>query len=390
MSNGRQSEFAVVASFASVRRRPWRVAVAAGLAVLALSGCTSAGYYWQAVNGHLRVLLAARPVDDWLVSPQTPEALRERLRQAQQMRVWGVAYLQLPDTASYTRYADVGRPYVVWNVVAAPPDSLTPKSWCFPVAGCVGYRGYYHEADARAEAAALEAEGLEVTVYGVPAYSTLNWLNWLGGDPLLNTFAAYPAGELARLMFHEMAHQVLYVEGDTAFNESFATAVERLGVQQWLAQHASPAMRADYQAGERRRREFRALTRDTRAALTAIYEQKSTQPSVERSFLAMKMKVMATFRGRYEGLKSGWQVDAARLRGYDAWVARANNASFSAQAAYDELVPGFEALYARQGPPSPQAWRGFYDAVKQLAQKPPEQRLRALKEPQLVSHSHPP
>ncbi len=360
------------------------------LAAVLLSGCTSAGYYWQAVNGHLRVLLAARPVDDWLAAPQTPDALRERLRQAQQMRAWGVAQLQLPDSVSYTRYADLGRPYVVWNVVAAPPDSLTPRSWCFPVVGCVGYRGYYQEADARAEAAALQAEGLEVTVYGVPAYSTLSRLNWLGGDPLLNTFVTYPAGELARLMFHEMAHQVLYVEGDTVFNESFATAVERLGVQQWLAQHASPAARAQYQAGETRRREFRTLTRTTRAALAAIYEQKSTQPSVGRSFIAMKNDVMTAFRERYAVMKTGWQVDPALLRGYDAWVARANNASFSAQAAYDELVPGFEALYARQGAPSPQAWRGFYDAVKQLAQQPPEQRLRALKEPQLVSHSHPP
>ena len=347
-------------------------------------------YYWQAVAGHMGVLAAARPVDDWLAQPQTSDILRQRLLLAQQLRSWAVTELQLPDNASYTRYADVGRPYAVWNVVAAPVDSLKAKNWCFPVAGCVGYRGYYSEADARAEAEDLRAQGLEVTVYGVPAYSTLNKLNWLGGDPLLNTFIAYPEGELARLMFHEMAHQVLYVDDDTVFNESFATAVERIGVQRWLAQHASPAVRADYAASDQRRREFRALTRDTRSALSAIYEQKATYPSGSGSFIAMKSKVMEDFRSRYEVLKKGWSADAARIRGYDAWVARANNASFSAQAAYDELVPGFEALFSRQGGTPARAWRGFYDAVKQLAQQPKDERRRALKETTRVAYSHSP
>ncbi len=368
-----------------------RLAALALLTVLAaLTGCSTAAYYWQAVSGHVGVMLAARPVGQWLAAPETPESLRERLRLTQQMRTFAIGELQLPDTASYTRYADIGRPYVVWNVVAAPPDSLTARTWCFPVVGCVGYRGYYREADARAEAAALQAQGLEVTVYGVPAYSTLNRLNWLGGDPLLNTFVRYPQGELARLMFHEMAHQVLYVDDDTVFNESFATAVERIGVERWLALHASPAVRADYETGERRRREFRALTRDTRAALNAIYEQKSTHPSGSPSFIAMKNKVMDDFRTRYAALKAGWAADTALIRGYDAWVARANNASFSAQAAYDELVPGFEALFERQGGASPQAWRGFYDAVQQLAQQPKDERRRALKETARVAHSHSP
>ncbi len=156
--------------------------------------------------------------------------------------------------------------------MAAPPYSLTLKTWCFPVAGCVGYRGYFDEAQAQALATELQGEGFEVSVYGVPAYSTLGWMNWAGGDPLLNTFINYPEGELARMVFHELAHQVLYVKVDTPFNESYATAVERLGSAMWLAQHASPEARAQYARFDGRRREFRALVREARQALAEIYE----------------------------------------------------------------------------------------------------------------------
>src|SRR5262249_42441620 len=145
------------------------------------------------------------------------------------------------------------------------------KTWCFPVAGCVGYRGYYDEAAARAEAADLTAQGLEVAVYPVPAYSTLGWMNWAGGDPLLSTFIGYPEGELARIVFHELAHQVLYVQGDTMFNESFATAVERIGGARWLKTQASEASQLEYAQFDARRQQFRALTADTRRVLQEIY-----------------------------------------------------------------------------------------------------------------------
>ena len=363
------------------------------LAALAvLSGCSSAGYYWQAVNGHLALMRAARPVADWVAEPQTPAALRQRLQLAQRIRAFAAAALQLPDNASYQRYADLRRPAVVWNVVAAPPDSLTLQTWCFPVAGCVGYRGYFSEVEARAEAHALQAQGLEVDVYGVPAYSTLGWMNWAGGDPLLNTYIHYPEGELARLVFHELAHQVVYASDDTVFNESFATAVERLGVARWLDLHGSPAARVAYAAFDARRRDFRALTRATRGELAAIYEENKAHPSVDGSYVAIKTGVMRRFRERYAALKAGWGGDPATTRGMDAWVARANNASFAAQAAYDELVPGFEALFARSGGDTPAGWRRFYDAVQQLADQPKEERRRALtlKESALVPYPHSP
>jgi predicted aminopeptidase len=157
-----------------------RVALVVGLAVL--SGCADTRYYWQSVTGHLQVMQTAKPVDDWLADPKTPEPLKQRLTLARQIRQFAVTQLKLPDNASYHRYASLPRRYVVWNVVAAPEFSLTLKTWCFPVAGCVGYRGYFAEADAQAEATHLRDSGLEASVYGVPAYSTLGWMNWLGGE----------------------------------------------------------------------------------------------------------------------------------------------------------------------------------------------------------------
>ncbi len=345
------------------------VAVVAA-ATLCLSGCANLGYYWQSAYGHLKVMSAAKPIDDWLADAQSSERLKARLALSQRIRDFAVAELKLPDNPSYRRYADLRRSAVVWNVVAAPPYSLTLKQWCFPVTGCVGYRGYFDEAEARAEAARVAAEGLETSVYPVPAYSTLGWMNWAGGDPLLNTFINYPEGELARLIFHELAHQVLYAKNDTMFNESFATAVERLGSSRWLATQASDAARQEYAQFDGRRNQFRALTRDTRKRLEQIYEDKQ---GPERE--AMKKATIEDFRHRYAQMRDSWGADPARFRAYDRWVEGANNASFGAQAAYDELVPGIEALFEREG----RDWTRFYDAAKALAALPKSERHKLLK-----------
>lgn len=350
---------------------------AAGLALLLAatalaSGCARTqgpGYYWQSVSGHVDLMWRARPIDDWLADAHTPEPLKDRLALARRLRAFAVSDLGLPDNASYHRYADLERSAAVYNVVAAPPLSLSLKTWCFPVAGCVGYRGYYREADARAFAASLDPD-LEVAVYPVPAYSTLGWMNWAGGDPLLNTFIRQPEGELARLLFHELAHQVLYAKDDTAFNESFATAVERIGVQRWLAQASTPAARVEYAAFDQRRQAFRALTASVRARLQAVYGDASLDDATKR---ARKAQVMADFRREYEALKAFWGGFAA----YDPWVARANNALLGAQGAYDQFVPGFEALFEREG----RDFARFYDAVRTLAALPQaerHQRLQAL------------
>jgi len=342
------------------------------LLVVLLTGCADSRYYWQSVTGHLQLMRAARPIDDVLADATTPKALQQRLVLVKDMRRFAVDELQLPDNASYHRYADLQRRYAVWNVVAAPELSLTLKTWCFPVAGCVGYRGYFAENDAQAEAEVLRATGLEASVYGVPTYSTLGWMNWFGGDPLLNTFIHYPEGEVARLLFHELSHQVLYVPGDTVFNESFATAVERLGGALWLAQQASPAARLDYADFDARRQEFRALTRRTREQLQAIYQDNSPLAPDTQTKIAMKSKAMQDFRAAYAELKARW----GGYSGYDTWVAKANNAAFGAQAAYDELVPGFEALFALEG----RQWPAFYDAVRHLAKRSKSERVQQLKQ----------
>ncbi len=349
-----------------------RIAFVAALALL-LSGCSTVGYYWQSVSGHMHMLGAARPVPDLLADPQTPQTLKERLELSQRIRSFAAVELGLPDNASYKRYADLRRPSVVWNVVAAPEFSLTLKTWCFAVVGCVGYRGYFDESEARAEADKLAKEGFEVSVYGVPAYSTLGKFNWLGGDPLLNTFINYPEGDLARLVFHELAHQVAYANDDTTFNESFATAVERIGSQRWLTQRASPDTQARQAEFDSRRQQFRALTQATRRELANIYMQKSLSTEEKRAQEATKLIAMEKFKLNYSLLRQSWG-SVVNSAGFDAWVARANNASFGAQAAYDELVPGFEALFERES----RDWQRFYDAVKQLAALPKEQRRLAL------------
>ncbi|MDO9404585.1 MAG: aminopeptidase [Polaromonas sp.] len=331
-------------------------------------------YYWQSVSGHLQLMNAARPLSDWLGESQTPEKLREKLALAQRIRSFAVSELHLPDNASYQRYADLQRNAVVWNVVAAPALSLKLETWCFPVAGCVGYRGYFDEKEARAEADRLRANGLDVHVYGVPAYSTLGWMNWAGGDPLLNTFVSYPEGDLARLIFHELAHQVVYAKDDTEFNESFATAVERLGVARWLAAPSAGSARADYAGLEVRRQQFRALTQDTRRRLADIYEENQAPALAAYEKSAMKNRALEDFRQRYAELRAGWSGPAGSTVGYDRWVAQANNASFGAQAAYDELVPAFEALFQRKGGD----WQAFYDEVRQLAALPKDERRKRL------------
>jgi predicted aminopeptidase len=354
------------------------------LACLALAGCAHTEgalcYYWQSVQGHARLLQAARPLDEWIANESTPAPLRARLQLAQRARHFAVQELGLPDNASYRRYADLGRSAAVWNVVAAPPYALELHRWCFPFTGCIGYRGYFQEADAQAEGARLAAQGLEVDVYGVPAYSTLGYLDWAGGDPLLSTFIGWPEGEFVRLLFHELAHQVVYAQGDTLFNESFATAVERLGTERWLATQARPEVRQAFAASEERRQAFRALTRATRARLAEIYEQNKAPAHDSQALNAMKSGAMQDFRARYAVLRERWLAQGARVEGYDRWVAQANNASFAAQAAYDAWVPAFEALFAQQG----QRWDAFYDAVRHLAALPQDERharLQALLPP---------
>ena len=352
-----------------------RLGLAGGLVLLVaaalLGGCSTAGYYAQAVGGHLAVLGAARPVDEVIADRATPPALRERLQRSQQLRDFAVQELKLPEGPSYRRYADLGRDAVVWNVVAAPELALTLKTWCFPVVGCVGYRGYYAREPADALAAELRAQGYEVMVYGVPAYSTLGKLEWMGGDPLLNTFVRGSEADLARLIFHELAHQVVYAADDTLFNESYATAVERLGLARWVERHGSDAGWLPAEAARQARaRAFRELVREHRDALEAVY----TGPGDDAAKRRDKAAVMARLRAAHEAAKADPASPLAGFAGYDGWFGRANNASLAVMGAYNDLVPGFERLFAESG----HDFGRFHEAVRQLAARPRDERRQRL------------
>lgn len=338
--------------------------------VCATSGCSSLGYIGQSVGGHLDLVQRAKPVDQWLADDAAAEPLKRKLAATQRMRAFAVRELHLPDNASYTRYADIGRSAVVWNVVATPELSLTLKTWCFPVMGCVGYRGYFDKAAADAMAAELRSRSLEVDVYGVPAYSTLGWTNWLGGDPLLSTFINWPDAEVARLVFHELAHQVAYAADDTAFNESFAVAVERIGGTRWLAVEGDAQSLRDFEAVQLRREGFLALTQQSRAALAALYASALSDDHKRRR----KAELFEQLRADHARMKAERWVGFA---GYDAYFARANNAALAVQGAYSDLVPDFERLFERSG----KDFDRFYAEVKRLAALPKAERHATLRAP---------
>ncbi len=345
-----------------VRRRAWWSLAAA----LLLAGCSAIEFYWQGVVGELDVLARARPIPE--VAEATSDAvLKAKLERVQAIRAFASQELALPDNRSYTRYADLGRPYVVWNVVAAPELSLTPRQWCFPVAGCVAYRGYFAEADAHVEAERLAREGLDVHVGGVPAYSTLGYFD----DPVLSTFIRYRDAEVARLIFHELAHQVVYVKDDTAFNESFAVAVEEEGLVRWQAAQRgrvdADQFAADVARMQRVRVDFRTLVRTTRDRLAALYA--SDVPDAEKR--AGKAAAFAAMRESYDRIRSRW--DGAP--GFDRWFAGgANNAGIVAAGLYADRVPQFAALLAAEGGDLPR----FYERVKVLAALPRPEREAEL------------
>jgi len=336
-----------------MRRRTALLLAGAAAVAAAAGGCTTLSYYGQAVVGHLDVVSRSQSIEARLADPATPPELRAQLARALEIREFATRELGLPDNGSYRAYADLGRPYVVWNVFAAPEFSVEPRQSCFPVVGCVSYRGYYAQADADAFAAGLGAEGYDVFVYGVPAYSTLGWFD----DPVLNTFVRYPDAELARLVFHELAHQLVYVKGDTMFNESFAVAVEEEGVRRWLERHGTAESRAAYAAMRARRAEFVRLVLDYRARLEAFYRE----PLPEDAKRAGKARLLARMEADYRALKAerwgGWG-------GYDRWFERGvNNAQLASVATYEELVPAFRALLAREGGDMGR----FYAEVRRLA-----------------------
>ena len=333
-----------------------------GLIVVLLSGCSSVSYYSQLAGGQWQLLRAREPVAEVIADPSRPQGLRDHLAQAQKARTFASEHLHLPDNQSYRLYADIGRPYVVWNVFATQEFSLAPQTHCFPIAGCVAYRGYYSQGAARGEAALLRQQGMDVSIGGVEAYSTLGWFN----DPIMNSMMNWGDERLATLIFHELAHQRFYVQDDTEFNESFASFVEQEGTRQWrAAQGLAPLGSSTRQ----QRDQFTQLILDTRKRLEKLY----VQPLSVEAMRQAKAAEFEALRREYRQMRdSQWGGD----KRYDAWMnLPMNNARLLPFGLYDRWVPAFAALFRQEGGD----WLKFYAAVEKMGELPVGQRKAALR-----------
>lgn len=329
------------------------------LLLLPLAGCSTVGYYAQAVSGHLGLMAAREPIDEVIADPATPAAVRERLELAQAARRFAVDELGLPDNGSYTSYVQLDRPAVVYNVFAAPAYSLEPKRWCFPVAGCVVYRGYFARADAERSAARLEAEGWDTWVGGASAYSTLGRFE----DPVLSSMLYRDDARLAGLLFHELAHQRLYIKDDSAFNEAFATAVEEEGVRRWLLATDRAADLAAWRESRRRAEAFQFLLARTRGRLQVLYASGAGEPEMR----AGKAAAFARLETEYRALKDSWDG----WTGFDRWFeAPLNNARLIPSATYRALVPAFRILLLE----ADGDLEAFYAEAERLGELPQAER----------------
>jgi predicted aminopeptidase len=335
------------------------------VAIIAVAGCGTIQFYAQAVSGHLAVMAAAQPINQALFDqPTVTPPLKDKLERVLAIRAFAVSELKLPDNGSYRSYADIGRPYVVWNVIAAEEFSLRPKQSCFLFAGCVAYRGFYAEADAKAHGDEFRKTGHDVFVHGVTAYSTLGWFN----DPVLNTFIGNSEAELARVIFHELAHQVAYTKDDSVFNESFAVAVEEEGVRRWIDRFGKAEQWQEFEASGKRRADFIALITRYQKLLGDVYAA-DVAPAVKR---AEKSRLFAALRADYETMKQG---EWGGFSLYDRWFAlEINNAHLASVATYSGLVPAFRRLLARNNGDM----AAFYRSVKALADRPKAERLALL------------
>lgn len=328
-------------------------------AAAALCGCASLGYLTQAAHGEWQLLHERQPIPRVIANPGTPPALKSRLQLVERARQFAVTDLGLPDNRSYRSYTDLHRPYVVWNVVAAPKFSVRPLRWCFPISGCVDYRGYFHERSARAFAARLAARGDDVRVGGVTAYSTLGHF----ADPVLSTMLRYDNLDLVGTIFHELAHQLYYVPGDSEFDESFAMTVEVEGLSRWLAMQGRSGELEVYSTQQRLQDAVDQVFADARSQLKLLY----AMPLPAAQMLSRKRAILQAAGKRVLLLEH-----QAHLRsGYDAWIASGlNNADLAAAGTYSDCVPGFQRLLRQNHGRLPQ----FYAAVRRIGRDPHARR----------------
>jgi predicted aminopeptidase len=328
-----------------------------------LGGCVNLPYYAQAVDGHMDIMRRSQPISTIIADPGVDHKLKHNLSRVVQLREFASRELKLPDNQSYTNYADLQRPYVVWNVFASPELSLELKKWCFIKAGCVNYRGFFSQTEAERYAEKLKDSGYDVFVGGIRAYSTLGWFN----DPVLNTFLGYSEIELAGLLFHELAHQVVYVPGDSVFNESFATVVEHEGIRRWIASNGSAEKQVAFNARQERRAVFTELVLKHRERLQELFA--SDQSDADKRIV--KAQIFNDLRAEFTQLKA----TKAEFSSYDQWFAQVlNNARLATISIYTQLLPEFQALLAQQNSDMSQ----FFEIVREISKLPKEDRSFVL------------
>lgn len=325
------------------------------LVSLFLNGC----YLMESAQGQLALMSRRRPIAQVIADPRTPVQVRKQLEAVAQIREFATRSLHLPDNGSYRTYADVRRPYVVWNVVAAPEFSVDPKEWCYPIVGCVAYRGYFVERRARNFAAALRRKGFDVSVDGVAAYSTLGHFD----DPILNTMMGWNDVELASIIFHELTHQMIYVPNDADFDEALAVTVEEEGVRRWLESQGRTEDLEHYELEERRSREVVSLLNRTRSELRVLYGSGIDHARMRER----KAAAFAALRESYARLVQDWGPHPP----FESWFeGEINNAHLASVATYYDCVPGFRReLDAVHG-----NLEAFYRRVRDLARLDQAQR----------------
>jgi predicted aminopeptidase len=337
-----------------------------------LCGCANLGYYAQAVDGHLAIQQRTRLISEIVTDPGTAENLRRSLSTVSSLREFAIRELQLPDNGSFTTYADLGRPYAVWNVSAAPELSIEPEKWCFVAVGCVSYRGFFSRGEAERFARELKTHGYDVSLGGVRAYSTLGWFR----EPLLNTFLGYSDTELGQLIFHELAHQVVHVRDDTAFNESFATAVELEGIHRWLDRNGTEAQREAFTAGQKRKAAYTSTLLEYRARLKALFTSGESDADKREG----KARIFAELHEKLASL----QTSKAIVHRNPAPRPRLNNADLATASTYTGLVPAFQALLQQQDG----NLGSFYEKVKEIAGLPAPERIVVLRQAEISARPH--
>ena len=324
------------------------------------AGC-AAPYYWQAITGQLELLRKREPIEEVIADPAAAPALKDTLARIATMRRFAVDELGLPSNDSYSTYVALDRPYVVWNVVATTEFSVDPERWCFPFAGCVAYRGYFNKAAADRFAAGLAADGLDVHSGGSTAYSTLGYFE----DPILSTMVNGGDQYLASLLFHELAHQQLYIKDDSEFSEAFAMVVEELGTERWLLQHGGSAELERYRLRRERSAQFGELIAAQQARLRAIYASGAPPEQLRKN----KAQAFDTLQADYAALKATWQGNTD----YDAWFAQPlNNATLASVATYTRWLPALRARWQEVG------LAAFYTDTAAIAKLDAEQRAEQL------------